>query len=316
MRETLNPSEGRKMNLNENIQNLRDVLDICKSCIISSPLLTLKDEGRIKGDGSLSRKLMDLALGNKYEDLFSSGEINPNNEKEFNERYKKVQNFLMELGKIFDEMVVPGSKGKNPIVDWFVKEMFRLNDSFCELNRAINYQENAAFHVSAGLNWDLDYDCNYNTNFSVPETYNGVISKFRIQKEGNKRLWINVYRPLLELLDKELEVLLGKSWEESNPLSEGDFKKVSKDLFIMDYLNIRSYRDFCKKYGILKDKQKTLSELKQKIDKIFMERWDLKSDLNVGVLHMNDLESFLKVSFTDLATQAMVKVFEKKKKHG
>ncbi len=315
MREMLNPSEEKNIDSVsfENLQTLENVLKVCDGFYSDlTDLLLLRDETEERGKNTLREKLR--WLGNKYQEiLVFHAKKNYRTKEGFDKCFSCVQDFLVELGDLLTDIIGKTKRGENQLVDGFVEKMFELNDSFCELNRAINYQENAAFHVSLGLNWDSDYS--YNTNFGVPETYDGVIGKFRVQKEGNKRLWVNVYRPLLELVDKELEDLLGKSWEEGKPLSEEDFKEVSKNLFIMDYLNIKSYKDFCKKYTILKDKQKTLSELKQKIDGIFMERWDSKSDLNVEGLHMNNLQSFLRVNFMELATQAISKVFEKKKKH-
>ena len=290
MRETLNSSEGRKMNLNENIQNLRNVLGICKSCIISSPLLTLKDEGRINGNGSLSGRLMALALGNKYKDLFSSGEMNPNDEEEFNERYMKVQKFLIELGKIFDEMVVPGSKWKNPIVDWFVKEMFRLNDSFYGLNRDIKEQTPSGISLN---DWSYD-DHDYIARFSFAEMYETIIRDLDALKESNKHLWIILYYPLLKLMDEEFKKLLGALEEKKIPTEE-EFKEWSKNLFIVDFFNIKTYEDFCINYNYLKKKQKELFDMKQQVEKYFDENWDLKSDVNFGALHMENLGSFLRV---------------------
>lgn len=313
MKEVLNPTEEKNIDSVslEKFQAMEDVLNICDGFYSNlTDLIMIRDESVEKGENSLRRKLK--WFGNKYQKILNfHKEKNYETKKNFDECYASVQNFLVELGGILADLIEKTKKGENQLVDEFVEKMFELNDAFCELNRTIDSHENAAYHVSLGLNWDSDYNVNYDTL----EMYNAVFGKYRLQKNMNKCLWINVYRPLLELVDKELEALLGKSWEESKPLSEKDFREVSNDLFIMDYLNIRSYKDFCKKYNVLKDKQRTLSKLKQKIDKRFDEKWNSKSEVDVEGLHMNDLQLFLKVNFMDLATQAISKVFEKKKKH-
>lgn len=311
MKEMLNPTEEKNIDSVslEKLQALEDVLNICDGFYSNlTDLIMIRDENVEKGKDSLRRKLK--WFGNKYQKILNyHKEKNYKTEKSFGECYACVQNFLVELGDILADVIGKTKRGENQLVDEFVEKMFELNDAFCELNRTIDSHENAAYHVSLVLNWDVDYNENYDA------TYKAIFDKYRLQKSMNKRLWINVYRPLLELVDKELEALLGKSWEETKPLTEKDFRKVSKDLFIMDYLNVRSYKDFCKKYNVLKDKQITLSKLKQRIDRKFEEKWNSKPEENVEGLHMKDLQLFLKVNFIDLATQAISKVFEKKKKH-
>ncbi|MBR7037219.1 hypothetical protein IKI14_05190 [bacterium] len=62
--------------------------------------------------------------------------------------------------------------------------MFKLNDSFYELNRDINAQKDAAFHQSTKSYEDYGYS----SVFSVAEIYNTMIKDFNFMKEGNKNL--------------------------------------------------------------------------------------------------------------------------------
>ena len=165
-----------------------------------------------------------------------------------------IQNFLVELGKIFDEMVVPGSKWKNPIVDWFVDEMFRLNDSFYELNSGINGQKSTALF---GFCWLFDDDVDSYAKFSTAEIYEKIIKDFDSKKEGNKRLWIVVYYSLLKLINKELEMLLGKVPEKEGSFSknelgdvvEGETKWEDIESIIVELKGL--YREVSKKGGVL-----------------------------------------------------------------
>lgn len=353
MRETPNSPEKKNILSPRNVQNLREILNICKKCPSILDLLFLKDVERWK-TGSIDEKL--TKLGNTYHPLFSSyQEEKFDDEDKFNEMYKNVQDFLVELGKIFDEKVNAGEKWKNEMVDWFVKEMFKLNDSFYELNRDINAQKDAVFHQS-----NKSYeDYGYNSVFSVAEIYNTIIKDFNLTKENNKRLWIMMYRNLLWLINKELEILLGGDIEKNENLENGDiedykneiskndknigksdkeifgiieeelnrlyskkeiiskediksivnefenllikinaknFEEKSKNLFIMDFLNINSYEDFCDKYDILRKRQKDLLDLEKKIDEYFDEEWNLKSDVKIGNLYMEKLKKPIKTN--------------------
>ena len=352
MREMPNSPE-KKIVSPWNVQNLGEILNICKKCPSILDLLFLKDVERWK-TSSIDAKLREL--GNTYHPLFSSyQEEKFDDEDKFNEMYKNVQNFLVELGKIFDEKVNAGEKWRNAMVDWFVKEMFKLNDSFYELNRDINAQKDAAFHQSTKSYEDYGYS----SVFSVAEIYNTMIKDFNFMKEGNKNLWLMMYRNLLWLINKELEMLLGGDIEKNENLENGniedykneinkndnniseaeekifgiireelnrlyskkeivskediesivkDFKKLlikinaknfeekSKNLFIMDFLNIKSYEDFCDKYDILKRRQKDLLDLEKEIDEYFDEKWNLKSDVKIGNLHMEKLEKPIKTN--------------------
>lgn len=292
MWEALNSSMEKNFNLLESTQNLRRILGICKSCIISSPLLTSKDEKEVDGKDSLSGRLKTLEKD--YQDIFDpNSEIDPNNEEEFNKYWKKIQSFFVDLGKIFDEMVVPGNKWKDQIVDWFVKEMFKLNDSFYKLNGDI--KEKIA--LSSYLN-DWSYDDEYDyiaiARSVFAEMDENMNRDFDVVKESNKYLWIIVYNSLLKLMDEEFKKLLGESDGEKIPTEE-EFQELSKNLFIADFLNIKTYEDFCINYDYLKKKQRELFGKKQQVEKYFDENSDLKSEAGFEALHMGKLGRLLRV---------------------
>lgn len=306
MMETFDSLEGKKLKLSENVQNLRNVLDICKGCPEFSNLLVLEDEERLKGDASISGKLRNL--GEEYQRIFDFyNEKDPNNKKDFNELYKNLQSFLVELAKIFDEKVKPEGKWKNKMLDWFVREMFKLDSSFYELNRGINDQKDVAFSLSHWMHED-----DYSTKFNVAEMYNTVVKDFDLIKEDNKRLGIMVYYSLLKLMDEEFIKLLGKSDENKIP-TEKEFGELSKNLFILDFINVKTYKDFCNKYAILKNKQRDLLDMKGLINEYFDEEKELKSDADLKKLHMKNLKSFLNVSLRDITEQKIARIFGKRK---
>lgn len=352
MRETFDPSKEKGIILPENLQNFRNLLDICWKSSELSRLIALRDEEKMKGKNSLTGKLGPL--GNKYQHIFDVySKRNPNKE-EINEWLMNIQNFLIEFSKIIDEMVIPANKWKNDIVDWFVKKAFEINDSFYELNRNIKKQKYAAFSQNNWLSGD-----DYSTKFSVAEMYNTVVKDYDVIKDDNKKLWIFVYRSLLKLTNKELKVLLGEVWEKKEILSEKDFeeilvnlkssfndtleekavlskwdfgdlskefkrllakkadekfKKISEKLFVMDYLNIVSYEDFCKKYDYLKDMQKQLIGLEDKIDECFDEWGNLNSNVDIRNLYMENLRDLLDPNFFQRKIHEIGKVLSNRKR--
>ena len=319
MRETLNSSEEKKLNLFEKIQNLREVLDICKSCSEISDLLMMYDESWRK-ENSIDWKLR--RLGNKYQQLFDSyAKKDIDNEEDFNERYENIQKFLIELSNIFDEKVNPAKRWNNQMVDWFFKKVFKLNDSFYELNREINDQRGVARDTSR---WSFeDYD--YNIRLGTAEIYRNMVKNLDFIKEDNKYLWIFVYYSLLKLMDEEFKKLLGTLDEKKIPTEE-EFKEVYDSLFISDFIKISdvkkmnvhkitTYKDFCDNYDILKNKQRELCEMKQEVDKMFDKNWNLISNAELNGLHMKKLNSFLKVTLWDITQQKVAKVLGKKRKN-
>ena len=68
----------------------------------------------------------------------------------------------------------------------------------------------------------------------------------------------------IESIVKDFKKLLIK-------INAKNFEEKSKNLFIMDSLNIKSYEDFCDKYDILKKRQKDLLDLEKEIDEYFDE---------------------------------------------
>ena len=357
MRESPNLSENRNVVSPGKIKNLKRVLDICEKIPEISDLLKLQDKEKRKTSG-IGAKL--TKIGNDYYIKFKSyKEEDFVDEKKFNEIYMAVQKFLAKLSKIFNEKVKAGEKWNNDMVDWFVKEIFKLNDSFCELNKKINDKKK----VLSKEPWWLLYGWfNHGVNLSVLGT-NNINNNYDFMKNDNKRLWIIVYRPLLKLINEELEILLGKISEKKENLESGNmedykneinekdmkmkwdnresfdaiiksvenlylekkgivskkdigslvkkfwdllikndsekFNRISKKLFIMDYLNVNSYEDFCNKYDILKDMQKYLFDLEKLLDGYFDESWNLKLDEDFKGLYMKNLARYLEMNYVD-----------------
>ena len=290
----------------EDPQNLENLLKICAGFYGElADILLLKDKDR-----KIISKL--TKLGNNYQEISNfniKGNIKIKDKEDFDKCFKRIKSFFVELGKIFNDIIADAQKGKNEIVDGFVEEIFKLNDEFCRLNRNIKEQEDSAFYICSGINEYSDYNRFICKNYN---DYNNISKKYKLDKENNKRLWINVYHPLLKLVNKELADLLGGIWEESGILSEEDFEIISKNLFIMDFLNIKSYKDYCNKYDIIKDKQKTLSKIEQEIDKMYDEKWNLKPGVNIESLHMKNLKRYLEVSFMDIISQRISAVMQRK----
>ena len=279
MEKILNNSEevGRNAILSKNMQNFKKLLSICKEC---SKILMLCGEEMFEN------------LGNTYQPLFQSytetySERNPDNEEDFNKVCIDIQNFLIEVSKIFDEKVKPEEKWKNQVIDWFVKEVFKLNDLFCDLNKKIREQEEGSILYSL-------YEKNdHFSGLNAVETYN--ITKDLYSAEwDNKRLWIFVYYSLLKMVDEEYRSLLGDV-DEKKILKKEEFEEKIKNLFIGDFLGVKTYNSFCDNYDILKNKQIKLSEMKQKIGEMFDKEWNLKSGLYFRNLYMKNLKSFLDV---------------------
>ncbi len=352
MRETFDSSKEKGIILPENLQNFRKLMDICWESLELSRLIALRDEEKIRGENSLTGKLG--TLGNDYQHIFDVYSKTDPSKEEINEWLENIQKFLIKLSKIIDEMVIPANKWKNDIVDWFVKKMFEINDSFNELNRDIKKQKYAAFSQNRWL-----YEDDYTTKFSVAEMYNTVVKDYDAIKEDNKKLWIFVYRSLLKLTNKELKMLLGEVWEKKEILSEKDFeevlvnlkssfndtleektvlskwdfgnlsrelkrllaekadekfKKISEKLFVMDYLNIVSYEDFCKKYNYLKDMQKQLIVLEDKIDECFDEWGNLEPNADIRNVYMENLRDLLDPNFFQRKIYEIGKVLSNKKR--
>ena len=298
---------GRDLILSQKMQSLESFLKICNDFYTHlSDVLVIGDDW--EGGNNLRWKLM--RLWNKYQQILSYYQkVHTLGEEDFNECFWCVQSFLVELGEILWNIINDVEKWDNKMVDRFIDKMFGLNGAFSRLCRNIKEQEYWASYVSSGIDDDFDYNA-----FSKSGWFDDIFRWYRAYKETNKRLWINVYRPLLELVNKELEILLGWISEKRMILSKEDFMSKSEKLFIMKYLNIKSYKDFCNKYDVLKDKQKELFDLEQMVDECFGEDGKLKPGVKFDNLHMKNLRRFLKVKFGAVTAQRIAKALEKKKK--
>lgn len=343
----------------KDLQKLGDLLNICKDVYSGISELILMNK-----KNELTSKLTDL--GNEYQELSyiweeldsknqkilkNGGSFEKNNlvlrKEDCDKWQKKIKSFFVKLGGILNDVVENIKKWEDEVADGFVEYMFKLNDSFCKLSENIKDQETATFLVNYGLDGDLEN----NPNFAMSDIYDTIFEWYRSYRKDNKSLWIMIYRPLLRLVNKELETLLGSAIDSSDVsqtsnvedynkgmrendinivnkeffgemkevleslhmkkkwiLSKWDieriekefknllvkkntkkFESISKNLFIMDYYNIKSYEDFCNKYDILKKRQEDLLAFEREIDEYFDEEWNLKSDAKIDALHIEKL---------------------------
>lgn len=221
------------------------------------------------------------------------------------------ENFLVGFIKIFTTEVLndgvlnkkfTGEKLSNEYSDGelmrikdFVEAVIKLNDGLRELNGDLSLNVflsrlgSSLLHVnfSDGIS---SYDDMVNLESDEQNSHNYESEKIISSKECNTGLWLIVYRPLLDLVCKELEYLLESDSEEK-------FKERYKKSLISSSLNIKSYEDFLNKREILEHRKNELENfIKQNFDGD-----KLKPGINILNLPMENLwkGGYLDVSFRD-----------------
>lgn len=158
--------------------------------------------------------------------------------------------------------------------------MFKLNGEFYNLYNNLEKSEWLEM-FSIGLRDTLQYKIDDNTwgyNYYSETEGKQIIEKYKQKMDQVKHLWIIVYRPLIQLVNRELDALL------SNQDEEG-FKAWLKRSYIWEHIKwVEQGKKFPRSYSILKDKQEKLLSQLQELEECFDEAGNLKDDAKIPSL--------------------------------
>ena len=162
------------------------------------------------------------------------------------------------------------------LVEW----IFKLNKEFNNLYKWLEKHNKFAngsieqYSYSPGFGISDENHAYINTELMgrINRVYDKNMAKIR-------EVWMVIYRPLLELVKKELETLIEENWEEG-------FKAWLNDSYIWNFIEVESGKNFSRSYSILNDKLRTLGE-------------DLANIQDANNLEMKDLWDYLKIKRSD-----------------
>ena len=160
------------------------------------------------------------------------------------------------------------------LVEWMLKLNKEFNNLYRQLKRDNSFANASTVQYLPGFGiWDEN--CAYiNTEHGdrINSIYDKNMAKIR-------EVWMVVYRPLLELVKKELETLIKENWEEG-------FKTWLNNSYIWNFIEVESGKNFSRSYSILNDKLRRLEE-------------DLANIQDSKNLDMKDLWDYLKIKWFD-----------------
>ena len=134
----------------------------------------------------------------------------------------------------------------------------------------------ALLYPSINTNGEVEY--NYAFYHKETEEEKEISKKYKQKMDQVKHLWIIVYRPLIKLVNRELDALLSNQYEES-------FEAWLKRSYIWEHIKwVEQGKKFPRSYSILKDKQEKLLSQLQELEECFDEAGNLKNDAKIPSL--------------------------------